>query len=250
MRALVYTMDTKVDEKRKKEKQSASLDSCGDMSPYTNPRWINRGVKLEQTYEIPDHKTLRILGTLVTEEGKADKGEGYRPYTLINADLCKAWGITNKDGDNFGPAITFHYLDDNLSDSGEDINKDVTWVNRDRTLTEMKGFQANVTWEVINLDNGWFETTFLSDNKTVRVFSDVAESRIVGNQRVDLLREVRLDEDKKGQLYYEPRHLEFIPVLRQAFEVLEIHIDDLNGGTLQFGSGVTSVTLHFRRAIN
>lgn len=59
-----------------------------------------------------------------------------------------------------------------------------------------------------------------------------------------------MDEDKEGQQYYEPRHLEYIPVRRQAFEVMEIHIDDFDGGTIKFGTGVTSVTLHFRRPIN
>lgn len=81
------------------------------------------------------------------------------------------------------------------------------------------------------------------------MYSNVGESRLVGNQHVDLLREVRLDGAQQGQQYVEPQHLEYMPVQRRAYKTMEIHINDLYGSTAYFGAGVTSVTLHFRRRL-
>lgn len=252
MRAIVNTLDTKTEKERAKEPSQLPGDQGGYKRPYTNPIWVNHGTKLNQVNTFDLNNNLIIEGTdaHITVGGTTDY-----PFTAFHLDLAKAWGIVTKDGALYGPALRYSQLNQNVVPSTTPIaDTSFTWLdgvaidlsNRVR----MARLQAPVTWEIMNLNTGWFEATFTPETKTMRVFSNVGESRLVGNQRVDLLREVRMDEDKEGQQYYEPRHLEYIPVRRQAFEVLDIHIDDLNGGTINFGTGVTSVTLHFRRPIN
>ena len=248
IRAIINTLDAKVHEERIKAPSSLPGDKNGVKKPYKNPVWISQAVKLEQGFEFDHNNSLIIHGTEahITMQGATD-----RPYTQFQLDLAKAWGIANKDGALYGPATRFSYHNEHVLPSTTTIaHATRVWVQLDRTEVKMVQLLAPVRWEIMNLNTGWFEATFTPETKTMRVFSNVGDSPLVGNQRVDLLKEVRMDEDKERQQYYEPRHLEYIPLCRQAFDVMEIHIDDLNGGTIKFGTGVTSVTLHFRRPIN
>lgn len=199
-------------------------------------------------FEFDSNNNLIIHGT---EAHLKESLATDRPYTAFHLDSAKAWGIATKDGTLYGPATRFSYLNQKVILSATaTADADDVWIDSDRTNVKMVRLLAAVTWEIMNLNTGWFEATFTPETKTMRVFSNVAESRLGENQRVNLLRGVRMDENKDEQQYYEPQHLEYIPVRCQAFELMEIHIDDLNGGTINFGTGVTSVTLHFRRPIN
>ena len=254
MRAIINTLDAKTEHERASEPRGLPGDDGGSKKPYTNPIWVNHGTKLNQVNKFDSNNNLIIEGT----EANITVGNMTPdvPWTQFHLDLAKAWGIATKDGGLYCPAVRYSQLNQKIVPYTTKI-ADATqvWSKRlgsiDPTdLFKMVRLSAQVTWEIMNLNTGWFEATFTPETKTMRVFSNVGESRLVGNQRVDLLREVRMDEDKEGQQYYEPRHLEYIPVRRQSFEVMDIHIDDLNGGTINFGTGVTSVTLLFRRPIN
>jgi len=166
-------------------------------------------------FEFDHNNSLIIHGTKahITLGGATD-----RPYTKFHLHLAKAWGIANKDGNLYGPATHFSYLNQKVIPSAITI-ADATkvWVQLNRTTVKMVQLSAPVRWEIMNLNTGWFEATFTPKTKTMQVFSNVGDSRLVGNQRVALIREVRMDEDKERQQYYEPRHLEYIPVHCQAF---------------------------------
>ena len=238
VRALINALDDKVTKDR--IKQPVDPTQVGDV--YKNPRWIKNARVMEQVFEFDANHTLIIHPAGRYYEDLCDVG--------FHEDLAKAWGIADKDGKIPGPSTRLRYRDQNVRYKALDTHADgVTLSLTNGDTHKWCTLKAHVRWEIMNMNSGWFESTFLPESKTLRVYSNVGESRLVGNQRVDLLREVRLDGLQQGQQYVEPRHLEYVPVRRRAFEVMEIHIDDLYGGTADFGSGVTSVTLHFRRRL-
>lgn len=245
VRAVINTLDCKVHEERIKQPtgQFPQDQAPGSgQTPYRRPLWIKEGRRMDQIYEFDSNHTLIINPCDYVFDDLA--------FTYFNAQLAKAWGILDKKGKLYGPSVRFVYKDQHVLDTAGNVGSTLTYTDSDGVATDVVKLNALVRWEIMNMNTGWFESTFLPEAKTLRVYSNACESRLVGNQRVDVLRELRMDGNRRGQQYYEPRHLEYLPVRRQAFEVLEIHIDDLNGGTVDFGSGVTSVVLHFRRPIN
>ena len=70
---------------------------------------------------------------------------------------------------------------------------------------------------------------------------------IVGDQVTDLLREVEVHANGNATVYFEPQHVQYLPVLQPQFDVMEIQVSTLDGRLAKLGTGVTNVTLHFRR---
>ena len=83
------------------------------------------------------------------------------------------------------------------------------------------------------------------------MYSDVGSSTMVGDKIVDLLREVQYDRTTKGQVYFEPQHIQYIPVRREVMDIIEVQVADTVGtgdDLAKFGPGHTLVTLHFKQA--
>ena len=66
---------------------------------------------------------------------------------------------------------------------------------------------------------------------------------VVGNQVTDLLREIP-PESSKGS--YEPVHIQYLPVRSDVIDIIELQVAENDGKLVEFSSGVTSVTLHFK----
>ena len=64
-----------------------------------------------------------------------------------------------------------------------------------------------------------------------------------GNQVTDLLREIPHDPTK---MTYEPRHILYLPVRVQVMDIIETQLAENDGSLVEFTSGVTTVTLHFK----
>lgn len=227
VRAVINTLDCKVHEERIKQPTFADDDSAD--TPYRRPLWIKEGRRMDQIYEFDSNHTLVI--------NPCDYVFDELAYTYFNANLAKAWGILDKKGKLYGPSVRFLYKDQHVLNTAGDVGSTLTYTDPSGTQTQVVKLNALVRWEIMNMNTGWFESTFLPESKTLRVYSNVCDSRLVGNQRVDVLRELRMEGGRRGQQYYEPRHLEYLPVRRQAFEVLEIHIDDLNRAPSILGRG-------------
>ena len=70
---------------------------------------------------------------------------------------------------------------------------------------------------------------------------------VVGNQVTDLLREVNYKREGKGSQYFEPTHIQYIPVRKDVIDIIETQVAETTGELVEFGKGNTIVTLHFKK---
>ena len=84
-------------------------------------------------------------------------------------------------------------------------------------------------------------------SRSLFVYSDVARSGVVGNQVTDLLREVNLIRRGAGVQYFEPYHIQYIPVRKDLIDIIEVQVAETTGELTTFGDGNTIVTLHFKK---
>ena len=66
--------------------------------------------------------------------------------------------------------------------------------------------------DVSRTPNYAFEHIFGNDNRSLFVYSDVGGSSVLGDQMTDLIREVNYQREGKGSYYFEPEHLQYIPL--------------------------------------
>ena len=106
------------------------------------------------------------------------------------------------------------------------------------------------TWEFTNLNWGWFEKAFFTPSRSLRVYCNAGQSTIVGERVTDLLREVHLRAaDGDGYAYFEPTHIQYLPVRQPSFEVMEVQIAEMAGALAHLGEGPSNLTLHFRQRV-
>ena len=111
-------------------------------------------------------------------------------------------------------------------------------------------FTNQASWEWQDLNGGWFDDIVGTAEHSLREYSNVGESMIVGNQVTDLLQEVRISSagtNAQGTFYFEPQHAQYLPVRQPQFDVMDIQSSDLDGRLANLGRRATNVTLHFRR---
>ena len=169
-------------------------------------------------------------------------------YTMINVQLAYMMGFleTTTSANKLGPNIRMTFRDADFVEL-----KDAIDIDHPHGLTNSRNRQlklkGNVNWNLYGMRSGWFEREFVPFNRTLRVFSNANASSMIGNQVTDVLREVNLSGANQGELYFEPKHRQYLQVRQQEFEILEIVIDDLSGRHPKLGQGTTSVVLHFRQ---
>ena len=102
-------------------------------------------------------------------------------------------------------------------------------------------------WRFINL-NASFKNVLGSTKRSLFVYSDAGGSGVVGNQVTDLLREVNYKREGKGYQYFEPLHIQYIPVRKDVVDIIETEVAETTGDLVEFGEGNTIVTLHFKKS--
>ena len=172
-------------------------------------------------------------------------------FTMIHVDLAYMMGfLANRNETKLGPNLRLTFRDSGFLDLSDALEftypTGVANISRNCHV-KLKG---NVNWDLYGMRSGWFEREFVDFNRTLRAFSNVNASSLIGNQVTDVLREVNLAGAVQGHLYFEPKHRQYLNVRQQEFEVLEIILDDLKGQHPKLGLGVTSVVLHFRQKPN
>ena len=75
------------------------------------------------------------------------------------------------------------------------------------------------------------------------LYSNVGRSTITGNRVTDLLREVPHDSTK---MTHESTQIQYKPVCSNILDIVEVQLAENDGRLVDFTSGVTSVTLHFK----
>ena len=223
----------------KKAVQKAVLKTIQDDSTLKGARWGNPSntQKGLQSFIFSPQDSLIIDGTDTINDS---------PYTHIDilARLGQYLGIIDwslNEGKNIR-----HY------DRGMDVNtntgpagfRQIDYIN-DIPYIE-HGNEVN--WEIIGLESGWFEQAFSPKYRVVRILSNICDSSVVGDDRVNVLGEAKVDAVMaEGQQYYEPTHLRYVPLRDRELDVIEITLDNLNGNIVDLGIGITSVVLHFKQ---
>ena len=181
-----------------------------------------------------------------------------RPEVVFGTKLVEAmkW-ITHKGGDSF------YMIEGNLMTEADYISKDVKkdWTHVDlyRSWTDIWNYASEglhlgsyCNWRFINLDEsyrkafgGVSETVIVSapPRGPMYLYSNVGRSTIMGNRVTDLLREIPHDPTKMS---YEPLHIHYKQVRSNLVDIIETQLAENDGKLVNFVSGVTSVTLHFK----
>ena len=168
-----------------------------------------------------------------------------RPEVLFGTKLVEAMDWIRKDrGD-------FYYTNGNLRSEADSVPNDIErdWSNIDqyRTWSELFGYvqeglqlSAYCNWRFVYLDESYRKAFARGP---IYVYSNVGQSTITGDQVTNLLREIPHDPTK---MTYEPKHVLYLPVRVQVMDIIETQLVENDGSLLDFTSGVTTVTLHFK----
>lgn len=198
----------------------------------------------KQTFEFTNHRIVLIKGN--------DTMDSADIYVGLNVHLAEYMGLiapdtantTNVEGRN-----SLHISRDGCIVTSR-FRTFATYSYVGHPNIDFLELRNQVNWEIIGLDNGWFEQVFNAKDRVVRVLNNVCESSVVGDTRTNVLAEAKVESVRNdGQEYYEPTHLRYVPVRQKELDVIEIRLDDLSGQLVNLGVGITSTVLHFKRVI-
>ena len=108
----------------------------------------------------------------------------------------------------------------------------------------------SVNWRFTNL-NVAFRAVVGDPTRTLHVYSDVSGSSVVGSRVNDLLREIQYKREGRGTMYFEPLHIQYLPLRNEVVEIIHIQVAETigtGGDLVKFGEGNSLVTLHFKKA--
>ena len=183
--------------------------------------------------------------------------QNWLPSLGLNLKMCLKMGWFEKNGDsgyNLGPNLKMSFPNGkipakNEADylSGTDPLYFTSHTDPNGTTWMLLSMRCN--WTFINLNHA-FRSVVGDPTRTLHIYSDVGSSTMVGDKIVDLLREVKYDRTTRGQVYFEPRHIQYIPVRREVMDIIEVQVAETIGASddlAQFGPGHTLLTLHFKQ---
>ena len=159
---------------------------------------------------------------------------------------------THSSGFTLGPNLQQTFLQDQVPTMapGSDWNdlidtsgNPVLWAVNQRHYLDLS---MSCSWRFTNLNTA-FRSIVGDPTRSLHVYSDVAGSIVVGNRVTDLLREVMYQRKGRGSVYFEPTHIQYIPLRKEVVDIVEINVAETNGDLTKFGSGNTIVTLHFKK---
>ena len=159
---------------------------------------------------------------------------------------------THSAGFKLGPNFQQEFLRDQVpemkpgtawNDLSDEDGKSVFWAVEVRTYLDLS---MSCSWRFTNLNTA-FRSIVGEPTRSLHVYSDVCGSIVVGNRVTDLLREVMYQRKGRGSVYFEPTHIQYIPLRKEVVDIVEINVAETNGDLTKFGPGNTIVTLHFKK---
>ena len=176
-----------------------------------------------------------------------------RPAFSINDEVAKKMGLIvyneKQKKYHLGPNIKQEFKNNTIPTLSRATN-DLTDANGNPLFWRVNaGFlQLGIfcNWRLINLEEA-FETLFGATSRSLFIYSDVGSSGVVGNQVTDLIREVNFVRKGVGSWYFEPLHIQYIPVRKDTIDIIKTQVAETTGDLTQFGPGNTIVTLHFKK---
>ena len=210
-------------------------------------KWEKRGDQTDL------HISNELLGNKTVEN-----------YMDINLELAKAFGLVSKlesGGWALGPSIEMKHIAPftklaKPSDHG--VPGGVFWrviESGTTTLPAPVGLIRNYSvlrlysyndWYITDINTN-FERTFGSKKRTLFVYTDVAQTQIVGERMTDMIKEVVYTNEFSGRSQFEPRHLHFLPIRKNVFDVVEVAVTEADGKLAELKGGSTVLTLLFER---
>ena len=176
----------------------------------------------------------------------------YYPSFFIKADLAEDMGWFKKDASGnyvLGPNLTVEIPNGTIPAPTDIASIDPSLSNKFWNYGSGSGLirlTLTCNWRFINLNTS-FSNVLGSTKRSLFIYSDVGGSGVVGNQVTDLLREVNYEREGKGSQYFEPLHIQYIPVRKETIDIIETQVAETTGDLTQFGPGNTIVTLHFKK---
>ena len=176
------------------------------------------------------------------------------PLLMIRKDLAQKmkWVVEKEDGTrHLGPNLQQELFAEKVPDlNAPGVFEDVQKPDKTGVFWTLKGehyqFSYYCNWRFINL-NAAFQAIVGATSRSLFVYSDVGGSGVVGNQVTDLLREVNFIRRGFGIQYFEPLHIQYIPVRKDLIDIIETQVAETTGELVDFGEGNTIVTLHFKQ---
>ena len=216
------------------------------------------GPHLGDKYELGGKRTYIKLrweeNELITDNEDTLK-DGTSPSFEINQYLAHQMGWVKQRKTDFsytlGPNIIQEFFTDEVPDlKDSSLDPDVFVRPNEPAFWGVQGenyiFSYHCNWRFVNLDQA-FRSVVGSPSRSLFVYSDVGGSGVVGNQVTDLLREVNFKREGKGSQYFEPLHIQYIPVRKDTIDIIETQVAETTGELAGFGEGNTIVTLHFKK---
>ena len=216
------------------------------------------GPHLGSSYTASDGKRMYVKfrwdgDDLLTDNKATHVRSNYSPALKINKMLALKMGwLKERSPRNYdlGPNLRQEFFTDtvpNLEAMTHDLKND-----RDEPLFWLLGedlFHLSVTcdWRFTNLNKA-FQNVVGSTSRSLFVYSDVGGSSVVGNHVTDLLREVNYRRTGDGSHYFQPLHIQYIPLRKDLVDIIETQVSETTEELPQFGKGNTILTLHFKRA--
>ena len=114
--------------------------------------------------------------------------------------------------------------------------------------------QGNQVTFYLTLPSYGYDTIY-RDNTPGSFKADLVQTQFMGRSETDLLREVEYDGSMNENVIknsYEPQNLQFIPVRKNMFDIVEIGIGEVDGTRTEFVGNKnenTVVTLCFRKRV-
>jgi len=174
----------------------------------------------------------------------------YYPQTYINLELVIDIGWFKMDGNNvvLGSNLSMELNNKELKVPATVDISQTTGTPYWKLTPDRKRVQLTTTfnWRFINLNTS-FKNVTGSSSRSLMIYSDVGTSGVVGNHVTDLLREVNYRREGKGFQYFEPLHVQYLPVRKDYIDIIETQVAETTGELTQFGAGNTIVTLHFKQ---
>ena len=170
------------------------------------------------------------------------------PMILFGKQLAldMEWIHYNETSNSYlmGPNLTKELTTDVVPNNVNDLYSNPLNADDPFYLVNNDGLKLSVfcNWRFVNLNKA-YENAFGSPHRSLYIYCNVGESRVVGNQITDLLREIPYNVKSR---YFEPRHILYQPVRGNVLDILEVNVSENNGKLVKFLPGVTSVTLHFK----
>ena len=199
---------------------------------------------------------LLIDNTNVCHCANADETPALSLYTKLA--LKMGWLRKISSGLILGPNLQQEFMGDQIPDMTkngdwkdvkDDQNNPVFWTVRS-FLPDHLQLSMSCNWRFTNL-NVAFRSVVGDPSRSLHVYSDVAGSMMVGNRVTDLLREIHYKREGRGTMYFEPLHIQYLPLRNEVVEIIQIQVTETSGTEdklVRFGKGNTLVTLHFKKA--